>query len=414
MKLAACLAALLFAGSALAGGVRPPGLADVRSVAVVDEQAVTRVTIELSAPARFESHELANPQRLYIDVDGTWLQGPAASPQPGSVGSLLRVVRGGQNTLTRSRVVLELSRGNVATKVYTLQNPFRIVAEIPRAVRVAQQPAPAPVAELKTDVAAAPKSVTPLPSPKEATAILRQQMQQQPDWDERAVRRVVIDAGHGGKDPGAMGADQLREAMVVLAISRELSKQLTSRGFEVVLTRDNDVFLPLGERTDIANHRDADLFLSVHANAAKSKKLAGVETYLLDTRYDKQTARVAARENGTSVKELSDLHMLLASLKLGNNERYAARYANLVQSSLIRRLRKDYSDTIDLGVKRGPFLVLFQADMPAILVEVGFVSNAAEGRRMASRDFARAAAEGIADGVSAYREQQERRILARR
>ena len=112
--------------------------------------------------------------------------------------------------------------------------------------------------------------------------------------------------------------------------------------------------------------------------------------------------------------ELSDLQMLLASLKLGNNERYAARYANLVQSSLVSRLRKDYSGTVDLGVKRGPFLVLFQADMPAILVEVGFVSNPAEGKRMRSRDFARAAAEGIADGVSAYREQQERSIFARR
>jgi N-acetylmuramoyl-L-alanine amidase len=373
--------------------VRPAGLSDVRSISVSEEPGVTRVVIELSAQARFESHELANPRRLYIDVDGTWLDGPAGAPQPGSVGSVLRVARGGQNTLTRSRVVLELAKAGVTPRVYTMQDPFRIVAELPKT-------------QATPDVAAAPKSLAPAAKPAE--------LPPQKDWDERAVRRVVIDAGHGGKDPGALGAEELREARVTLAIALQLAEVLESRGFEVVLTRDHDVFLPLTERTDIANHKDADLFLSVHANAAKSRKLAGVETYLLDTRYDKQTARVAARENGTSVKQLSDLHMLLASLKLGNNERYAARYANLVQSSLIRRLRKNYSDTIDLGVKRGPFLVLFQADMPAILVEVGFVSNAAEGRRLASRDFARAAAEGIADGVSAYREQQERRIFARR
>jgi N-acetylmuramoyl-L-alanine amidase len=390
----------LFALGSIGAGVRPPGLGDVKQISVSEEPGQTRVVIELSGQARFESHEIANPQRLYIDVDGTWIEGPAASPQPGSVGSVLRVVRGGQNTLTRSRVVLELSRGGVTPKIYTLEDPFRIVAELPKST-------PTP------DVAAAPPDgrVGTLPTLRTPKPV---ELPAQKDWDERAVRRVVIDAGHGGKDPGALGADELREARVTLAIARELGKVLEGRGFEVILTRDTDVFLPLGERTDIANHKDADLFLSVHANAAKSKKLAGVETYLLDTRYDRQTARVAARENGTSVKELSDLHLLLASLKLGNNERYAARYANLVQSSLIRRLRKNYSDTIDLGVKRGPFLVLFQADMPAILVEVGFVSNAAEGRRLASRDFARAAAEGIADGVSAYREQQERRILARR
>ncbi|HKC50889.1 MAG TPA: N-acetylmuramoyl-L-alanine amidase [Myxococcota bacterium] len=406
MKPLGMVAALLLGFASLGAGVRPAGLDDVRAISIVDEPTLTRVVIELSAKAGFESHVLGNPERLYIDVDGTWLEGPVGAPQPGGVGSPLRVVRGGQNTLTRSRVVLELTRGGVAPKVYTLEQPFRIVAELPKSAR-ASEPAPAPVPAPKTDVAAAGPRTAPRPAPAPA-------LEAQPDWDQRAVRRVAIDAGHGGKDPGALGAQSMREANVVLAISRELRRELVVRGFEVVMTRDGDVFLPLGERTDIANRRDADLFLSIHANAAKSTKLAGVETYLLDTRYDKQTARVAARENGTSVEQLSELHMLLASLKLGNNERYAARYANLVQSSLIRRLRKSYDATVDLGVKRGPFLVLFQADMPAILVEVGFVSNAAEGRRMASRDFARAAAEGIADGVSAYREQQERRILARR
>ncbi|HTO68495.1 MAG TPA: N-acetylmuramoyl-L-alanine amidase [Myxococcota bacterium] len=409
MKPLGGLGLLAFALASLGAGVRPAGLEDVKSIQVVEEPAQTRVIIELSAKQSFERHEIENPNRLYLDVDGTWINGPVAAPQPGGVGSPLRVVRGGQNTLTRSRIVLELARGAPQPKIYTLENPYRIVAELPKAkpapARTAKPaPAPVPAPAPNVDVAAGPPGVTPAPS----TAVLT------PDWDQRAVRRVVIDAGHGGKDPGASGSDALREASLVLRIAQALNRELAARGFEVLMTRDADVFLPLPQRTDIANHRDADLFLSVHANAAKNRKLSGVETYLLDTRYDRQTARVAARENGTSVGQLSELNLLLASLKLGNNEKYAARYANLVQSSLVRRLRKSYDDTVDLGVKRGPFLVLFEADMPAILVEVGFVSNPAEGRRMASRDFAQAAAEGIAEGVAAYREQQERRILARR
>ena len=187
MKRLVFLAVLSFAFESLAGGVRPPGLGDVKQVSVTDEPALTRVVIELSGPAKFESHSLDNPNRTYIDVDGTWLEGAAASPQPGSFGSPLRVVRGGQNTLTRSRIVLELTRGGVTPKIYTLEAPFRIVAELPKTAK-AQQPAPAP--QPKIDVASAPKSVTPAPSV--------QPQLQQPDWDQRAVRRIVIDAGHGG------------------------------------------------------------------------------------------------------------------------------------------------------------------------------------------------------------------------
>jgi len=397
----------LFALLSLGAGVRPGGLGDVKQIQLVDEASVTRVVIELSGRTQYESHALDNPHRLYIDVDGVWIDGKVAAPQSGTVGSPLRVVRGGQNTLTRSRIVLELAKGAPAPKVYTLDSPFRIVAEMPKEVRAEVRTPPA----LKVAPSATP-AVSSAPPPTGAEVAPPGAVQ--PDWDKRAVRRIAIDAGHGGKDPGALGADRLREASVVLAIARELRRELAGRGFEVIMTRDEDEFLPLVQRTDIANKRDVDLFLSVHANSAKNRKLAGVETYLLATSNDHQTARVAARENGTSVRQLSDLHLLLASLKLGNNERYAAQYANLVQSSLIRRLRKDYVQTVDLGVKRGPFLVLFQADMPAILVEVGFVSNPGEGKRLGSGSFARAAAEGIADGVSAYREQQERRILARR
>lgn len=373
------LALALFAVSILGAGVRPEGLGDVRSIAVEETATQTRVVIELSRKSAWAINELQSPRRLYIDIDETWVEGPVATPQTFESSSTVRVVRGGQNTLRRSRVVLELDTRAPTPVIFALESPFRIVAELPARI------APAPSAVIDSE-----------------------------DWDQRGVRRIVIDAGHGGKDPGALGSEKVRESAVVLAISRELERELLSRGFEVVMTRKSDVFLPLEARTDIANRRDADLFISVHANAARNRKLAGVETYLLDTRYDRQTARVAARENGTTVAQLSELHRILASLKLGNNERYAARYADLVQRSLVSRLRKNYPGTVDLGVKRGPFLVLFQADMPAILVEVGFVSNATEVRRLRTSAFARTAARGIAEGVAIYRDQHAQRIVARR
>lgn len=379
------LQALALAGIALvfvAAGVRPEGLGDVRSISIESEPTRTRVVIELSKKTSFEIHELENPRRVYIDIDEVWLEAPIGTPQTLAAGSSLRVVRGGQNTLRRSRVVLELDAGAASPAITALEGPFRLVAEVKAGFVL-----PPPTAS----------------SPEDAE-----------DWDQRGVRRIVIDAGHGGKDPGALGPAKVREAAVVLAIARELERELTKRGFEIVMTRNRDAFLTLEARTDIANRRDADLFLSIHANAAKNRKLAGVETYLLDTRYDRQTARVAARENGTTIAQLSELHKILASLRLGNNERYAARYAQLVQGALVSRLRKAYPGTVDLGVKRGPFLVLFQADMPAILVEVGFVSNPAEVRRLSSQAFARVAAEGIANGVTAYRDQQASRLVARR
>lgn len=376
-RLRSLLLALL-AISSLGAGVRPDGLGDVRSISVENAPTRTRVVIELSRKSPYSVNELSGPRRLYVDVDGTWIEPAVGTAQPFEANTNLRLVRGAQNTLQRSRVVFELAESSPRPTIFALESPFRIVVEIPNGAQAATE---APDSE---------------------------------DWDQRGVRRIAIDAGHGGKDPGAIGAQKLREAALVLSISRELRRELASRGFEVVMTRASDVFLPLEARTDIANRKNADLFISVHANAARNSKLAGVETYLLDTRYDRQTARVAARENGTTVAGLSELHRILASLKLGNNERYAARYAELVQRSLVSRLRKSYPGTVDLGVKRGPFLVLFQADMPAILVEVGFVSNPAEAKRLRSGAFARKAAQGIAEGVSAYRDQHARRLVARR
>ncbi len=367
---------------ALVAADRPPGLGDVADIRVFDHDTHTRVVIELSREVDYEVNQLAQPPRLYVDIDGVWLDGPLAAVRERGGATPVRRVRGGQNTLTRARVVLELDGPERGYRVFHLRDPFRIVADIYR------QGASAPPRREK------PPGVDA--------------------FDTRPVQRIVVDAGHGGKDPGALGVDRLREKDVVLRISRELAAQLRRDGFEAVLTRDRDEFLTLQQRTQRANQLDADLFISVHANASPNRRTSGVETYLLDTRYDRQTARVAARENGTSVGELSELQKILASLRLGYNERFAARVAGSVHDALVSGLRKRYGSVEDLGVKRGPFLVLFQADMPAILVEVGFVSNRAEGKRLASRDFARTAAHSIARGVRAYRDQHARSLVAGR
>ncbi len=197
-------------------------------------------------------------------------------------------------------------------------------------------------------------------------------------------------------------------------MARLLRDRLRQAGFEVIMTRKRDEYLSLEERTALANRHKGDLFVSIHANASPNRRTTGVETYLLDTRYDRQTARVAARENGTTIDQLSELQRILASLRLGYHERYAARLARQTHQSLLESLRGSYRKTNDLGVKHGPFLVLFMADMPAILVEVGFVSNRGEAQRLSSSAFAKAAAVGLANGIVRYRNEHARRLVAGR
>lgn len=373
----------LLAGSlvfVLGAGKRPPGLGDVTEVRVFDHPNYTRVVIELSREARYETGLINRPARFYIDIGETWIEAPLRAAQHEDATAPLRRVRGGQNTLRRARVVLELDRRGRDHRTFHLYEPFRIVTDIfTDAPRVAARGSRASEA-----------------------------------FDMRPVRRIAIDPGHGGKDPGARGAGGILEKDVVLRVARKLRARLEREGFEAFLTREGDAYLPLEVRTDRANARGADLFISIHANASPNRRTHGVETYLLDTRYDRQTARVAARENGTTVGQLNELQRILASLRLGYNERFASRLADDVQGSLLTSLRTRHGGTRDLGVKRGPFLVLFMADMPAVLVELGFLSNRAEARRLDSKAFANAAADGIASGILRYRQAHARSLVAGR
>jgi N-acetylmuramoyl-L-alanine amidase len=222
------------------------------------------------------------------------------------------------------------------------------------------------------------------------------------------VRRVVIDPGHGGRDTGAIGPHGVREKDVALAIARNLAERLRTGGFAVVLTRKDDSYVSLDERTRIANEARADLFVSVHCNAARSRTLSGVETWTLNVASDRYSTRLATFENADAERSVSDLRLILADLATRANTSDARDLAQSVQESLVRNLRSRFGRVGDHGVKQALFYVLLGAHMPAILVETGFISNPLEEKRLRGRKYQLDTAEAIARGVKEFVDGRQR------
>ncbi|WNG58129.1 N-acetylmuramoyl-L-alanine amidase [Archangium gephyra] len=216
------------------------------------------------------------------------------------------------------------------------------------------------------------------------------------------VRRVVIDAGHGGHDTGAIGRKGTREKDVTLAIAQKLARELRDRGLEVMLTRDGDRYLKLEERARMANEMKGDLFISIHCNSAPTSKLRGIETYTLNTSADRYSIRLAARENASSEKGISDLQFILADLATKANTEESTRLATRVQKNLVSHLSSHYKGVKDLGTKEALFYVLLGTRMPAILVETAFLSHAEEESRLASDKYQEDVAQAIALGVEDF------------
>ncbi|MGZ6134208.1 MAG: N-acetylmuramoyl-L-alanine amidase, partial [Myxococcaceae bacterium] len=221
-------------------------------------------------------------------------------------------------------------------------------------------------------------------------------------------RRVVIDPGHGGHDNGTIGEGGLKEKDVALAIARKLRTVLTDQGLEVVLTRETDRFVRLEERTRIANAARGDLFISVHCNSLPQRHIRGIETYTLNLASDRYGIRLAARENATSEKGMSDLRFLLADLATRANTEESVRLATQVQSGLISSLRGKDKKIRDLGTKEALFYVLLGTKMPAILVETGFLSNPEEETRLGATGYQEDVARAIATGVQDFLGHRER------
>jgi N-acetylmuramoyl-L-alanine amidase len=321
-----------------------------------------RVVVSLSGSAHYHvSDEAAAPgapQRIFVDVDGASLGKAALARDARGSGMVTRVQV--LATETGSRVVLDLASGTVYRRVFELREPFRVVVDLAR---------------------------------------------RPPDGARhRAVARIVLDPGHGGYDAGAIGPTGLKEKDVTLDVAKRTAPILQREGLDVVLTREDDRFVSLEERTARANQVSADLFVSIHCNAAENRARHGVETYVLDTTRDEIAQRVAARENGASAQATAELASILANMRLADQASHSTRLAELLQKSAMASLRSGRSDVLDGGVHYAGFYVLVGARMPAVLFETSYISNATEEQRLGSEDYKTALADAIANAIKAYRE----------
>ncbi|MEM9174892.1 MAG: N-acetylmuramoyl-L-alanine amidase [Myxococcota bacterium] len=362
---------------------RPPGLSDVAEVRTWSYDAYTRVVLELEGEVALGTPVLerlpanptaGRPERLFLDVPGVWV-GRRFEAGVDVGDGLLEGVRLGQNTLSQTRLVIDLARYD-HHRIFTLPAPPRIVVDV-YGERGARGDAHG---RLPTEL--------------------------------RRVHTVVVDPGHGGPDPGALGVDGLREKDVNLGIARALATELRARGFDVVLTREDDRALSLEERSAIAESAGGDVFVSIHANASRRRGARGIEVYTLDANHERHSLDVAARENGVPAARLDALQRALARIRVDQVGDHSERLADLVHEQVIHGARERDASLPDLGVKKAPFYVLFMSSMSAVLVETGFVTNPRDAKLLGSDRYQAMLAEQIAVGVDRYRTQIETGLAA--
>lgn len=416
--------------------------------------SVVRVTLALSQEVAFHSERLQNPDRLFFDFPGTEaaLALRDATLTFDRASSAITAIRLGRHPGDTTRVVVDTADVH-ACRVLTLYEPYRVVIDCDRssmenpaaekavsswlresvAVPVAAEetlearpsplvvgrvsdvhssPLSAPVAHMlkrvmdprpappvppriRTPVRTPRPPVTEAPEPGPGELSVARQLGLQ-------VSRIVIDPGHGGHDPGARSRG-LQEADLVLDIAERLEQLLlTQPGVEVVMTRRGNSYLPLEARTTMANRVEADLFLSIHANASQNSAARGIETYFLNFAPDRHAERIAARENVSGSGTMNDLGTLLQTIA-GNSKIDESRaFAGWVQGSLAARLHRVDPKIPDLGVKQAPFLVLIGARMPSVLAEVSFVTNRDDATLLSTDNFRAEIAQGLFEGILRY------------
>ncbi|MBC8316387.1 MAG: N-acetylmuramoyl-L-alanine amidase [Desulfobulbaceae bacterium] len=381
------------AGGSVGKGSQAGPLAHLsRAVRYWSTNAYTRVVVEASEEVRFKEFLLSetpgNPRRLYVDLYNCRIAPDYQDTIPIRDG-LLRQVRAAQFDKDTVRVVLDTDSVD-KYKIFSLEDPFRVVIDVigtaGKQPKIARQVSPGPSSTLQPQRSA-------------------QQPSQAPTLAEQfglSVGTIVIDPGHGGKDPGALGANGLKEKDVVLKVAQKVAEILRRETrYKVILTRNSDVFLPLEERTAIANANEADIFISIHANSAPNKKANGVETYFLSLATSREEMRAAARENATSASKLSDLQTILSDLMHNSKIEESARLAEYIQEQVVAGLKPRY-EVKNLGVKKAPFIVLIGAQMPAALTEIAFLSNREEENRMKNERFLNDLSRQIVRGITGY------------
>jgi N-acetylmuramoyl-L-alanine amidase len=373
---------------------RPAKLAQVTELRHWSTPDYTRVAVTLDREVPFERHQIAQTpggatlSRLYFDIADAKV-GPGVKDLPIGDG-LLKTARVGQYNADTVRVVLDME--NVKdTKIFTFADPYRIIVDV-------KGERPAELSSLEPGLQALAAAVeTKREPPRE------QERKPVTPFKPGKIRRIVVDPGHGGKDPGAVGANGLQEKEVVLTVGLMLARKIRDElGIDVVMTRSSDIFIELQERTAIANQVGADLFVSVHANASLNRNASGIETYYLNLAKTEKAAQLAARENGTSLEKVSLLQAVLFDLMANYKLNDSAHLADEVQKALHRKLGNAYAGVKNLGVKQGPFYVLVGATMPSILVETAFISNEREEARLRDPQYLEQTADGILDGIRSY------------
>jgi N-acetylmuramoyl-L-alanine amidase len=378
-----------------------------------NREDVVRVVLDFKDVWEHQIFYLENPTRLIIDVRGRG-QAPATARS------------GAEPTAPvppAATKPAEAAAAPAPAPPAPQEMPSRRVnglvpAETAVAGAATASPAPpialAGVDRLPAGRGAPPRANAPASAPRTTTAVALPTPAPEPPMVNRAgsyslarqlglgARRIVIDAGHGGHDPGTIGRGGLQEKDLVLDVALRLERLVRQEiGAEVVLTRSTDVFIPLEERTAIANQRGADLFLSIHANSSRSPQASGIETYFLNFARNAHAEQVAARENAISAATLKDLQNLVKAITLNSKIDESRDFAAAVQESMVRGVRSDHPVS-DRGVHTAPFYVLIGANMPAVLAEIAFVSNPEDERRLRSGAYRETLARSLLAGVKSY------------
>ena len=424
----------------------PPGVAQVFSLRSWSGESSTRVVLDVEKELPFKYDRLSNPDRLFVDIQGARLHANLKDRSFPVGDGLLEQVRLAQNRDSVVRVVLDF-KSVKEHQIFYLRDPMRLVIDVKgtklapvETVRVADQQ-PLPEAEAVDQITGSrritgmlPAEPKPAPSKKPTRIVLEGSVpppEPKPTPTPSAVasapqapaapqsnrsgqyslarqlglgaRRIVIDAGHGGHDPGTIGSAGLQEKDLVLDVALRLDRMVREElRADVVMTRASDVFIPLEERTAIANAKGADLFLSIHANSSRNPTARGIETYFLNFAKNPHAEEVAARENAISPATLKDLQTLVKAITLNSKIDESRDFAASVQEALIQNIRARDSSVPDRGVHTAPFYVLIGANMPSILAEIAFVSHPGDERLLKTGEYREAIARSLFQGVRSY------------
>ena len=376
-----------------------------------------RVSIEMDAESTYHAERLENPRRVFFDIKGARPSSALLDTPLKFTDDIVREIRLGRHPNTHPR-----RDGHGGSRQLQRVHPLRSVPARHRlqafrgdaaracaaaSIAAGDRPDAGPgagfgrVAGHETDPDPADyrgaSTVRRVGESRTASFSLSRQL-------GLGISRIVIDAGHGGHDPGA-SSNGISESELTLDVALRLSKLLENQpGVEVVMTRDTDVFIPLEERTAIANREGADLFLSIHANASRNPRAQGVETYFLNFATNPDAEAVAARENAGSAQSMNRLPAIVKAIALNNKLDESRDFAEMVQRSMVQRLSQRNRQLRDLGVKQAPFVVLIGAAMPSVLAEIAFVTNKQEGALLKTGAYRQQMAEALFAAVVRYQQ----------